>query len=116
MQKNETSKLELFLEAVPPWDSRGTARARVHNMRHGVLTRGRKTLSVQRTRRALGCARATTPTPATLEACDKVFALSGALTVHLRVHRSDKPCTCTACGKAFSDPTHFAKHLRTHTE
>ena len=60
VQKNETSKLEVFSEAVPPWDSLGTdpsarsdggsarprgatssageARARVHNMRHGVST------------------------------------------------------------------------------
>ncbi|KAG9312960.1 hypothetical protein JVU11DRAFT_6396 [Chiua virens] len=47
--------------------------------------------------------------------CGKAFAITGALTIHKRIHNGLRPFKCKFCDKAFSESSNLSKHLRTHT-
>ncbi|KIJ55326.1 hypothetical protein M422DRAFT_152240 [Sphaerobolus stellatus SS14] len=47
--------------------------------------------------------------------CGKAFAITGALTIHKRVHSGSKPFKCPHCDRSFSESSNLSKHVRTHT-
>ncbi|KAJ3571817.1 hypothetical protein NP233_g3497 [Leucocoprinus birnbaumii] len=47
--------------------------------------------------------------------CGKSFAITGALTIHKRIHNGQKPFKCSYCNRGFAESSNLSKHLRTHT-
>jgi uncharacterized C2H2 Zn-finger protein len=47
--------------------------------------------------------------------CNKLFANSFRLKIHVRVHTGEKPFHCEPCNQAFSDRSNFVKHKQTKT-
>ena len=47
--------------------------------------------------------------------CNKLFANSFRLKIHVRVHTGEKPFKCEPCNQAFSDRSNFVKHKQTRT-
>ena len=47
--------------------------------------------------------------------CNKLFANSFRLKIHVRVHTGEKPFKCEPCNQAFSDRSNFVKHKQTKT-
>lgn len=60
-------------------------------------------------------ARVSEPYQCDFPGCGKAFAITGALTIHKRIHNGEKPFKCTYCERAFSESSNLSKHLRTHT-
>jgi uncharacterized Zn-finger protein len=54
--------------------------------------------------------------PFKCEVCDKSFIHRHHLTIHSRMHSTNKPYTCKICKKEFAQTSHLYKHIRQHTE
>ncbi|MCL4124756.1 UNVERIFIED_CONTAM: hypothetical protein GTU68_045517 [Idotea baltica] len=50
------------------------------------------------------------------EVCHKAFLTLGALNIHLRIHRGEKPFKCHLCGKCFTQKNHVITHIKRHTK
>ncbi|CAC5414052.1 KRAB [Mytilus coruscus] len=48
--------------------------------------------------------------------CDKSFIHRHHLTIHSRMHSTNKPYICKICKKEFAQTSHLYKHIRQHTE
>ena len=47
--------------------------------------------------------------------CNKIFARSSSLIVHMRGHTGERPYKCSYCPKAFAQSANLTTHQRTHT-
>lgn len=50
------------------------------------------------------------------EVCGKCFAKKYNLTVHMRIHRDDRPFKCNICEKAFHTKGNLIAHTITHVK
>ncbi|CAL4187788.1 unnamed protein product, partial [Meganyctiphanes norvegica] len=46
--------------------------------------------------------------------CNTIFATQGSLTIHMRLHTSDKPFICATCGLKFRMSDHSKAHAKPH--
>ncbi|XP_040912183.1 zinc finger protein 425 [Toxotes jaculatrix] len=47
--------------------------------------------------------------------CNKTYATSQNLDVHMRIHTGERPFTCIQCGKKFTQSAHLKSHLSVHS-
>ncbi|KAF7653911.1 hypothetical protein LDENG_00077140 [Lucifuga dentata] len=47
--------------------------------------------------------------------CNKTYATSQNLDVHMRIHTGQRPFSCSQCGKKFTQSAHLKSHLSVHT-
>ena len=47
--------------------------------------------------------------------CNKTYATSQNLDVHMRIHTGERPFVCGQCGKKFTQSAHLKSHLSVHS-